>query len=380
MILFFEEYMTHYRVKVYESVQKKLGRRVFVVHGEKPKGSCLNTISNEEALPFGHEKVRTYWSPRNIVSVRNVTGAVKKYDPSHVIIRGTIRNLELIPLMVYYKISYVPVLVWGQGYSMNRPFMPHNNLFDLVYLIVAKYCDAYICYTEDIKKTLSEFVNSKKLFVANNTVDTEAIRKNYEEFEKEGKESLKCGLGLHAKSYALFIGRLMERKRVGMLLRSVSYLQDEVGLDIGVIIIGDGPERNRLVEMSRYLSLYECHFPGEKYGSDAGKYIYSSDVVVIPGALGLAVNHALAYGRPVVSQVEPGAENSLVGNGPEAMHILNKPTGLLVRGQEPSDLARGINEVLKNQQSYSQSALRYSVKNLSMENMVSGFENAINHF
>jgi glycosyltransferase involved in cell wall biosynthesis len=44
-------------------------------------------------------------------------------------------------------------------------------------------------------------------------------------------------------------------------------------------------------------------------------WIAASDLVVIPGAVGLALNQSLAFGRPTIIADEPGADAELLRHG-----------------------------------------------------------------
>ena len=63
-----------------------------------------------------------------------------------------------------------------------------------------------------------------------------------------------------------------------------------------------------------------CHFRGPIYDSDTLSRIFrAGDALVIPGYVGLAVNHAFAHGLPVVTcqspmhspEIEPQDANSI---------------------------------------------------------------------
>lgn len=382
MILFFEDHLTHYRVPVLEQLQDTLGEDLVVVHGRPYAGAALNTASPKDTLPFEHFKVRTWWIRGQTLSLRAVWRCLGSYEPSTILVRGTIRNIELFPLLLYARVKGIPVIVWGQAYSRHRPFRPYNHPIDRAYLAVIQLSDAYVCYTDEIRNTLSQYVTESKLFVANNTLDTTKHGRIRYKLSESKKNSVKGSLGLDDKPYMCFIGRLQPRKKVGQLIDAHHLVQTQHGFDAGLIIVGDGPEKEALTQKVVDLGTSDVHFVGAKYGESAGRYLYASDLVVIPGWSGLAVNHALIYGRPVVSQYAGEKRyhrEELVGHPPEATHIQPGRNGAFAKHQNPSSLADEIVEVMLNKEHYTTQAARYAASRLTIESMINGFHEAIRY-
>jgi glycosyltransferase involved in cell wall biosynthesis len=376
MILVYEQELTHYRVPVFASLNDAVGEAVFVVHGDGPSGNSLNTVDENEGLSFEHDKVSTYWVGGDKVALQNVWSHAVTKNPSTVILRGAIRQLHLFPLLLYYKLRGVPVVVWGQGYSRKRTFRPAHHLVDRVYLSIVQLADAYICYTEEIKKTLAKHCSPEKLFVANNTLSIDDHIKTKKKLEAVGRETIRNRLNPDRKHYLCFIGRLQPRKQVGYLLEVYRQLRVNHQMDVGLIIIGDGPERERLEQKATRMELSDVHFVGAQYGEDAGRYLVAADAMVMPGWLGLAVNHALAYGLPVISQ-QPDNRAGGVTHAPESVHVRHRETGWLAKTGQPDSMVEGVREILNHADAYSERCVRYARQNLTMKNMMEGFTQGI---
>ncbi len=370
MIMIYEQELTHYRVPVFLRLQEHMEEKVFVVHGDEPRHSYLNTVSDEKDLGFSHKRVSTYWMGGDQLAFQNVVPEVLKRSPSAVIVRGGIRQFHLFPLLLIYKFLDVPTIVWGQGYSRKRKFRPRHHVIDRAYLGVVQISDAYICYNEKIKRKLSNYCSRKKLSVASNTLPIEEHLETRQKLESIGEKVIRDRLNLKRQQYLCFIGRLQPRKRLRYLLEVFQSLRSESKLDVGLIIIGDGPERSNLKAEVEKKGLADVHFVGAQYGEDAGRYLVASDAMVMPGWLGLAVNHAFAYGLPVISQRG-------ITHAPESIHVKHGETGWLAKAGDREDMVMGIQEILRRSDAYTERCLQYARNNLTMETMMEGFEQAI---
>ncbi len=118
----------------------------------------------------------------------------------------------------------------------------------------------------------------------------------------------------------LFVGRLIPEKGVDFLLRALAVLKAEIP-DFRAVIVGDGPERGKLENLSRELGLNEnVLFTGflRDY-ADVIALMKSSKVFTFPSrreGFGMVVLEAMASGLPVVTVNHPmNASRFLVENG-----------------------------------------------------------------
>lgn len=97
----------------------------------------------------------------------------------------------------------------------------------------------------------------------------------------------------------IFVGRLIKDKRVDLLLLAVK------DLNLKIAIIGDGPEKNRLISLAHELGLDNVFFKGflDK-DEDIYSYMKSSKMLVLPSVregFGIVVLEALACGCKVIT-------------------------------------------------------------------------------
>lgn len=113
----------------------------------------------------------------------------------------------------------------------------------------------------------------------------------------------------------LYVGRLVERKGVHILLEALRGLSN-----VTAVIVGDGPMRSRLEEYARAVGV-DVRFVGRR--DDPGRFYPVADVVALPSSvegLPMGLVEAAAYGKPCVA--------TAVGGTPEV--VRDGETGILV--------------------------------------------------
>jgi glycosyltransferase involved in cell wall biosynthesis len=112
----------------------------------------------------------------------------------------------------------------------------------------------------------------------------------------------------------LFVGRLQARKRVDLLLQACSELPPR--LQPRVWVVGDGPARKDLEQFASRV-YPQAEFLGPIHGPQLESIFTSSDLFVLPGTGGLAVQQAMSHALPVIVAESDGTQDDLVrpGNG-----------------------------------------------------------------
>ena len=215
-----------------------------------------------------------------------------------------------------------------------------------------------------------------KLFVARNTLDTNALFAIKEQLAHVGKQTIKEELQLKKKYYLCFIGRLIGEKQVDYALAVYKFIRER-WQDIGFIIVGDGPGRPALEKHVHEKKLTDIVFTGKisEWGK-SGKFLFCSDVLINPGEVGLSVNHAFCFALPVVTQKKGEAGPY---HGPEIEYIVDGQTGFLCDNGDKEQMAQKITEILKSDLCFGRRASNYCKQNLSLETMVKGMVNAIDY-
>ncbi len=113
----------------------------------------------------------------------------------------------------------------------------------------------------------------------------------------------------------IFVGNLITKKRPKISIEMLAALKD---LDLRLVLVGDGPEREALVKLSEKLDVSQkVDFKGRLSTEDLRKELQRSHVCVVPSmweGFGLGAIEAMAQGVPVIAS-ESGALPELVEKG-----------------------------------------------------------------
>ncbi len=231
------------------------------------------------------------------------------------------------------KIFGIPCVVSVHGsdvFGLNHPIARHINAFVLKH---AAGCTANSTATRNRANILSQRHDIAVIPMGIDTrlfcksPDTETIRQEY---------------GIVGKKIMLSVGRLIEIKGLNYLVNAMNHVlrkeQDAV-----LILIGSGPEKNRLICLAQQLGI-EGHIrfidamPQEKLV----KFYSLADVFVMPSVvsegLGLVLLEASSCGATLIGTDIGGIRDI----------IRHEHTGLLVPPKDSETLASAILRVLQN--------------------------------
>lgn len=140
----------------------------------------------------------------------------------------------------------------------------------------------------------------------------------------------------------LFVGALLPRKGVDVLLRACASLPASVNWQLD--IIGDGSQRDMLQELAHTLGPDRVKFLGSKTSQDVRNAMQAAHLVVVPSRMGeggrsegipVVLMEALSLSRPVISTQLSGI--------PELVE--HDVTGLLCPPDDPNSIAQAIEQV-----------------------------------
>ncbi len=207
--------------------------------------------------------------------------------------------------------------------------------------MVSKVSGNNIAVSDWTKKRLETLgTPEKKIAVIPNGIDLKRIS----DIEPEGDWA---SAEAEKKIYdVIFAGRLIKEKNVDVLIKALALLKPTFP-KIKCCVVGDGPEKNSLVELSKKMRVYEnIEFAGfQEYRELIGK-IKASKMLVLPSSregFGMVVIEAFACGVPVATVNEKyNAAQSLVEDGLDGF--------IVVLGDR--EIAESIKKVIKKEVSY----------------------------
>lgn len=172
------------------------------------------------------------------------------------------------------------------------------------------HVDAHVNYIEAYELLASWGIPRERIFITRNSPDTDQLF------------SVKDSLAnmppiLPFNPYRLLhVGRLIEWKRVDMLMRAFARVRERFP-EAELLIIGTGPEEAALKRLGQDLNLgMSVTFTGGVYAPQVlGQYFMASHLYVLAGMGGLSINDAMCFGLPILCSVGDGTEKILVREG-----------------------------------------------------------------
>jgi glycosyltransferase involved in cell wall biosynthesis len=189
-----------------------------------------------------------------------------------------------------------------------------------------------ICYCYEEAEMLQDVFPEKAILVAGNSALSQRDCRVLDSPEPK-------------RTNVLFIGRLIPEKKGLLLLEAIARLQQN-NIDVGAVIIGEGPELSTMREIARNLGLRNINFAGFHNEIDEIRELAESTFAMVsPGYIGLSVVHSLSMGLPFIYSIdEPNAPEVEVSRiGWNSMNF---------RGGDSSDLATKIASVFHDRGSW----------------------------
>jgi glycosyltransferase involved in cell wall biosynthesis len=228
----------------------------------------------------------------------------------------------------------------------------------------------FMAYTESgAKHAAASGMPLERISVLNNTIDISEEVAAHTRAQTLDRTALRRELGLSANAVVLlYVGRLTPGKHVDRLVEAARQVRS-TGLPVEVVIVGGGPEEARLTALAGGQGW--CRFLGPIHATEPLSRVFrASDALVIPGYVGLAVNHAFAHGLPVITCSSPV-------HSPEIDYVRPEYNGLILPAQE--GLAEGLRRFAE------QSELRRRLANgaletrgkLDLQHMVDAFDGGV---
>jgi len=268
--------------------------------GQPASGEAIQTTDRLEVahyVPAGNLHIGRPGSPLYLCWQRGLLDWLEKWQPESLIVEANPRYLSTRLAIRWMHARHRPVLGWGLGAPPSRGILktlrnPGRQRF------LASF-DGLIAYSQrgaDEYRQLG--FPPHRVFTAPNAAaprPTSPPPQRHPAFA--------------GRPEVLFVGRLQKRKRIDDLLVACSALPPEIQPEVWVV--GDGPASADIRALAE--AVYpRARFPGARRGAELEPFYSSSDLFVLPGTGGLAVQEAMAHGLPVIVGEGDGTQDDLV--------------------------------------------------------------------
>lgn len=247
---------------------------------------------------------------------------VKREQPYRCIIAG----FSAGTMQLFFRSFFAPTpfIIWSG--SVRKKGRNDNFLRKIQRNIIARRAAAFVAYGNKAKQYLAEDlgVNPTKIAIARNTIDTA--------FFSHETEKIRASLSPETKKRFLYIGYLVPRKNIKLLLLAIEKLS-KTRTDFVLDIVGDGEIREELEKFIKDHQLTEFvvmhgfrqkeELPGFLARSTA--FLFQTDFDI----WGLTLNESMAAGVPCLCSVNAGAATDLIEEGRTGWIVDYRNTGLV---------------------------------------------------
>ena len=295
--------------------------------------------------------------------------AVRSLSPHVVIAEGTFNILTNLLVALYCRLTGRRFIWWVGAWERPERRTWARWLIHGYTRLTLKPAHAFIAYGTVAADYLSGLgAPPGKIHIAHNTIDTDEITSNLARHLRNGRE-IRRGLGIEDKRVILSVGALLPEKRVDNLIRAYSTVRRDCP-DAALVIVGDGVSRKVLEELVHCLGVKDSVFFVGRI-EESNPYFAMADLFVLPGLGGLALNQAMAFGKPVICSEADGTERDLV---------IERVNGCIVKPGDEEALGEAMATLLADRERLREmgKASRRIVRDkVNFQNLVGGISKAI---
>lgn len=205
-----------------------------------------------------------------------------------------------------YKIPYVIRFGGGDIPGFQERFTNIYKIIGPFLKGIWKNADALVANSEGLRNMALGFYSKKEIKIIPNGADTEFFVPNRIENNK-------------AEVNVLFVSRLIERKGLQFVIPFLSQIAKESQKDIKLTVVGEGPYRRTLEEMSKNYHVEDMiSFEGYKDKKEILNYYQRADIFILPSkkeGMPNVVLEAIACGLPIIITPCEGAKELVTDNG-----------------------------------------------------------------
>lgn len=353
-----------YRVAVFERLYKEFGWTV--VHSEnQPEGTFLDlTAKAEWSRPYPYRylaKAHPTWA---VIPINRI---LRDLRPELVIAEAALGMSSTVELLARRRAGRGPrVFFWTHGYNADIGVVTRaQRLRQAPRVAIAALADGCLLYSAGGQEFLRRYVPGKATFVAPNTIDVEGIRNLTRDVTARPRPGW---------PHLVSVGRFTPPKRFSALVRIFSAFRQRFP-DAVLTLVGAGPDVEAVKQSAGDLLDRAVFLPGQIYDeAELATYLRAADAYVIPGAAGLGVNHALAYGLPVALYARTARGPA---HRPEADYVVDDVTGCVVPEYSDAAMVEALSDFFRRhpepRRSFADSIARFVDENLTLDRMIEGF-------
>jgi len=314
--------------------------------------------------------------PRGLRWRNDVIETCERISPDVLLIEHGARLDFAWTLLATRRLPRAKRVLWTHGIDSRERYSGLPNSGTLGRWMQLGMAGGILCYDQGTAGLLARWFPGKMVVSAPNSTDGDPILAARRELLTEGREALKRRRGLSHTFHLAGLGRMLPDKLLHRLPEILCRTRARIP-EVGLLFIGDGPQRKRVTASAVSLGLEEGRdfrvFGDVRDPRELTSLLLCSDLVVSPGYMGLAATDALFAGTPVVI-AKPGVQGPY--HSPEWRYLRDSVGGVFTRGRSDQDFADAVVAHLQRSEQdrlfIREACVRYAEENLGIEPMVRG--------
>lgn len=366
-VLIIQRILPHYRINFF----KKLGNKLIdnqisldIVSGQPRKNEFYN-LENQGLSNLTNVK-NIYFGKKFYLSLINFF-KFKNYDL--IIVEQC--NSAILNYLLFLFFNKKKLAFWGHGKNLNT--YKKNYLSNFLRKCLLTQINHFFAYTKMSANIICGMgFNKDNITIVNNSIDLDDFEKlinsikdselevsYYELFKK--KRSAEDVVGI-------FCGRLVELKKIPLLLESITLI-NKLYKNFKMIIIGDGEHKKLVDEFSKKNNW--CVSIDSVYERKKALYFSHADIFINTGMTGLAILDAFKAKLPYITM-----DNKI--HSPEIDYLESGVNGFMSKNCK-DDLVKCICELINNKEKITimKKEAYKSSKKYDSSNMASNFYDGI---
>lgn len=287
-------WLPQYRVRFFEELTaqgRAAGLQIDVFYGETPPewrerqdSRTTEGFTRLETQFFSISKNK-FFSRKSLAPLKNIS----QYDL--IIVEQAVRNLETYELLLRRR----PVAFWGHGKTFTKQVSPQQDWFKQW---VTRQGIWFFAYTsEGADAMASTGMSIQRISVVQNSIDTKSLRDQTAAVRPESLASFMRRHDLHGRT-ALFMGGLDQSKRLPFLFAAA---QEATRLDPNFRLLVAGSGDDQALAECASADIPSVHYLGPLFGPDKAVALAASEVIAMPGRVGLVAVDSFASLTPIVT-------------------------------------------------------------------------------
>jgi len=310
------EIIAPYRIPVFNGLAQRSEVGLHVIFLSENDPTLRQWRVYEDEIRF-HYDVLPSWRRRlagyNVLLNRGMRSALSRTAPDVVLCGGY--NYMASWAAAYWARSHrVPLLLWSEStaFDLRRRY----RAVELVKTHFLSLCTAFVVPGISSLNYLKELgIEEQRISTAPNAVDNLLFSK-LAESARQHQAQVQARRHLPDR-YFLYVGRLVKEKGVFDLVDAYAQLKPEMRSKLGLVFVGDGPDRQELMTRASKIS-GTIQFLGFAHREELPEIYALAEALIFPthsDPWGLVVNEAMACSLPVVVTTVAGCTLDLVQNG-----------------------------------------------------------------